>query len=207
MNPLLVNALGLAEGALNRAVALDPAVGERLEGLQGKVLAVTVTGLDQTVFLAPMGPRLQLLPAAPDHPDVKLAGRASDFLRLAAAKGEAKMDALKDTAITIEGDAMLAQQFAALFDDLDLDIEAPLERWFGTAAAGRIGQGLRSLLGWGRQTAQTLGLDTVEYLREETGDLVHSEDIEAWSQGVEALDKAVDTLDARLKRLERRLIA
>lgn len=201
---LFANALALAEGGLNRAVAQDPAVGRRLEGMQGKVLAVTVSGLDQTVYLAPMGPRLQLLPAPPDHPDVKLVGRAGDFLRLAAAKGQDKMDALKDTAITIEGDAMLAQQFATLFDELDLDLEAPLERWFGTAAAGRIGQGLRSLLGWGRQTAGTLGLDAVEYLREETGDLVHGEDIEAWSAEVDALDKAVDTLDARLKRLERK---
>ncbi len=101
--------------------------------------------------------------------------------------------------------APMAQRFAEVFDELDLDLEAPLERLFGPIAAHRMGQAARRFLGWGRQAAATLGEDAVEFLREETGDLVHAEDVEAWMDAVDSLRSDTDRLEARIRRLERKL--
>ncbi|HSW12506.1 MAG TPA: hypothetical protein VLI06_06665, partial [Solimonas sp.] len=65
--------------------------------------------------------------------------------------------------------------------------------------------GLRKLLDWGRQTAQTLGLDTAEYLREETRDLARAADVEDWMNAIDTLREDADRLEARLRRLEERL--
>ena len=45
----------------------------------------------------------------------------------------------------------------------------------------------------------------MEFLREETGDLVHAEDVEAWMDAVDGLRSDADRLEARIRRLERKL--
>ncbi|MEC9405756.1 MAG: SCP2 sterol-binding domain-containing protein [Pseudomonadota bacterium] len=201
---VVANALAVVEAGLNRALALDPAVGERLRKLDGRVVAVTLTGLEQTVYCVPIGDRLQLAASWPEPAQVRLIGRVGDFARLAAA-GTDKQAELLSGGVRIEGDAILAQRFAEVFDELDLDLEAPLERLFGPIAAHRMGQAARRFLGWGRQAAATLGEDAVEFLREETGDLVHAEDVEAWMDAVDGLRSDADRLEARIRRLERKL--
>ena len=84
------------------------------------------------------------------------------------------------------------------------DSEEWLARFMGGGAAHRVDQVVRDLLGWGRRSAGTLALDAAEYLREETRDLAHREDVAKWSEGVEAARKRGEQLAARLDRLERR---
>lgn len=204
LDHVFANLVAVAEGGVNRALGLDPAVGERLAALDGRIMAVTITTLGQTVYCVPVGPRLQLATTWPDAAEVRLIGRASDFAQLAAA-GSNKQAALASGGVRIEGDAMLAQRFAEVFDGLELDLEAPVERLLGPVAAQRIGDTARRLLGWGRESLQTLGTDAAEFLREETGDLIHAEDVEAWMNDVDELRSAVDRAEARIRRLERKL--
>ena len=76
------------------------------------------------------------------------------------------------------------------------------DEYFGDATGHRIHQGLQKFFGWGRNTAQTLGLDTAEYLREETKDLARAADVSDWMDGVDDLRDAVERFEARLARLE-----
>ena len=200
---LIANGVAVVEAGLNRALALDPAVADRLRQLAGRVVAVTITGWDQTVYAVPVVDRLQLSIFWPDEPDVRLIGRMGDFARLAAAGGD-KQARLLSGGVRIEGDAILAQRFAEIFDALELDLEAPLERMFGPIAAFRIGQTARRFFGWGREAVKTLGDDTIEFLREETGDLVHGDEVHEWMDAVDDLRTGTDRLEARIRRLERK---
>lgn len=200
---VIANGLAVVESGLNRALALDPAVGERLRKLEGRVIAVTLTGLEQTIYCVPIGDRLQLASTWPEPVQVRLIGRVGDFARLAAA-GTDKQAELLSGGVRIEGDAILAQRFAEIFDELDFDLEAPLERMFGPIAAHRMGQFARRFFSWGQMAVRTLGDDAVEFLREETGDLVHAEDVETWMDDVDALRTDTDRLEARIRRLERK---
>jgi hypothetical protein len=98
----------------------------------------------------------------------------------------------------------LLSQFGALLTKVGFDPEEWLARAFGDGAAHRLNQGLRGLLGWGRETASTLALDTAEYLREETRDLVHRADVARFNDEVDALRDRTAGVAARLERLERR---
>ncbi|WP_348672035.1 SCP2 sterol-binding domain-containing protein [uncultured Abyssibacter sp.] len=200
---LIANGVAVVEAGLNRALALDPEVADRLRKLDGRVIAVTISGWDQTVFAVPVVDRLQLSVFWPDEPDVRLSGRLGDFARLAAS-GADKQAELLSGGVRIEGDAVLAQRFAEVFEALDIDLEAPLERMFGPIAAHRIGQTARRFFGWGREAMKTLGDDTIEFLREETGDLVHGDDVNDWMDAVDDLRTGTDRLEARIRRLERK---
>lgn len=197
------NTLAIAESLINRAVANSPGAADAVQALSGKVLQIKLTGLDQVVYLAPMGSRVQVLADAPDHPDVKLAGRIGEFLRLAAAQGDAKQAALKDAAITIEGDAMLAQQFAAMMDALDVSPEAHLEPLLGATSAAQIGEIGRLLLGFGKAQGARLGAASLAHWRDNSGKAVKADELNAWSSGVNQLTRSLDGLKARLRRLER----
>lgn len=199
------NGLAVAESLLNRAVASSPGANEAVQTLSGKVLEITLTGLDQVVYLAPMGRRIQVLAEAPDHPDVKLAGRIGEFLRLAAAQGDAKQSALKDAAITIEGDAMLAQQFAAMMDTLDVSPEALLERWIGATGAAQVGEIGRALFGFGKAQGSQLGAATLADWQDSSGKAVMAEELDAWAKGVDQFAKQIDGVQARLARVEKKL--
>ena len=87
---------------------------------------------------------------------------------------------------------------------MGFDSEEWLARFVGGGAAHRLDQGLRGLFGWTRRSADTLALDTAEYLREETRDLAHRADVEKWSEGVDAARRRSEQIAARIERLERR---
>ncbi|MBR9812247.1 hypothetical protein GYB61_00140 [bacterium] len=199
------NTLAVAESLINRAVANSPGVAEAVQALSGKVLQITLTGLDQVVYLAPMGSRVQVLAEAPDHPDVKLAGRVGEFLRLAAAQGDAKQAALKDAAITIEGDAMLAQQFAAMMDALDVSPEAHLEPLLGATGAAQVGEIGRALFGLGKAQASRVGSATFAQWNSESGAAVAEREVGAWADEVSQITAQIDGLEVRVKRFERKV--
>ena len=102
------------------------------------------------------------------------------------------------------------EQISEEFKNLSLDVvgfdpEEFMAKYLGDAAAHRLHQGLKTLFGWGRRTADTLALDTAEYLREETRSLARASDVNDWIDAVESLRDAADRVEARLERLEQNM--
>ena len=196
--PLLCAAL---EIALNRYLALEPDVLAEFGKLAGRVIALQAEGPGWEFFLCPHAGGVQVLDAFDGQPDVRIRARPSQLLRQVLRGGSGDNSPL--SGVQVEGDAGLMQQFGALLSRVGFDLEEWLARWMDGGAAHRVNEGLRGLAGWGRQTASTLALDTAEYLREETRDLVHRADVERWMADVDALRERADGLAARLARLER----
>jgi ubiquinone biosynthesis accessory factor UbiJ len=189
------------EVALNRFLNLEPAAREALQPMTGTRIAVC---------LQPMGWRLVLdllpgtvrvgadetTPAADAEVEgsvVQLALRAAEMARGAPFSAQG---------LRVRGDAELLRRFAAAVGGVGVDLEEWLAPWLGGAAAHRATGLLQGLFGWGRQAVETLGLNTAEYLREETYDLARREDVEDWMDRVDLLRDGVDRLEARLKRRE-----
>ncbi len=197
--PLLCAAL---EIALNRYLALEPAVQAELGRLKDRVIALHAQGPGWEFYLCPSASGVVVLDAWPGKPgvkpDVRISAPPAALLRRAFGGADAGVPGVQ-----VEGDADLLQRFSTLLAKVGFDSEEWLARWVGGGAAHRIDQGLRGLLGWGRRSASTLALDTAEYLREETRDLAHRADVERWVDGVETLLRGVDQAAARLDRLER----
>jgi ubiquinone biosynthesis protein UbiJ len=194
--PLLCAAL---EIALNRYLALEPAVQADLARLKDRVLLLHAQGPEWEFYLCPGPSGVTVLDAIDRKPDVRISARPGALLRRAfGGAGDG------GSGVTVEGDAELLQRFSMLVARVGFDPAEWLAPWLGDGAAHRVGEGLRGLLGWGRASASTLALDTAEYLREETRDLAHRADVERWVERVDDVRRRSEQLAARLDRLERR---
>ena len=193
--PLLCAAL---EIALNRYLALEPEVAAQVGRLKDRVIALHALGPDWEFYLVPGAATVTVLDTAPGKPDVRISAQPVALLRRAFGGAEAG-------GVQVEGDADLLQRFSGLMAGVGFDSEEWLARFVGGGAAHRLDQGLRELFGWTRRSAGTLALDTAEYLREETRDLVHRADVEQWMQAVDALAERSEGFASRLARVEKRL--
>jgi ubiquinone biosynthesis protein UbiJ len=197
--PLLCAAL---EIALNRYLALEPAVQADFARLKDRVIALHAQGPGWEFYLCPGPSGVTVLDTFDGKPDVRISARPAALLRRAFGGADAAGTS-GPSGVTVEGDADLLQRFSTLIAKVGFDPAEWLAPWLGDGAAHRVGEGLRGLLGWGRASASTLALDTAEYLREETRDLAHRADVERWTEAVDAARRRVEQLAARLGRLER----
>lgn len=195
------------EIALNRYLALEPAVQADFAKLKDRVIALHAQGPGWEFYLCPGPSGVTVLDTCPGaggaRPDVRISARPAALLRRAFG-GAGDGGSSGPSGVTVEGDADLLQRFSTLVAKVGFDPAEWLAPWLGDGAAHRVGEGLRGLLGWGRASASTLALDTAEYLREETRDLAHRADVERWTEGVDAARRRAEQLAARLARLERR---
>jgi ubiquinone biosynthesis accessory factor UbiJ len=198
--------LGALEIALNRYLALDAEALRGCAALDGRLIALHLREFGLTAWLQPGTQGVQVLPSADRPADVTLSGSLPAFARLLWPQTE-QAELLLSGAVEIDGDSELAQEFANLLRRVNFDFEELLAAPLGGVAAHGVNRFLRGAFGFGRHTAEVLGRDTVEYLREETRDLVHRADVQKWMDGVDRLREDVDRLEARIRRLQRRLAA
>lgn len=193
------------EVALNRYLRLEADVIEACGRMAGRSIALRIDGLDWTFFIefCDGGVRvLDVLDALDRAPEVQVSGAPGTLMRLAwqVSQGESGVP----QGLQVEGDTELLTRFNRLLAQVGFDPEEVAAKLVGDAAAHRLNQGVRKLLGWGRQTAATLGLDAAEYLREETRDLARAVDVEEWMDAVDTLRDDAARLEARLRKLEER---
>jgi len=191
---------GALEIALNRYIASDERALEQCAALAGKSLQIDLTDLGLTLVYFATGHGLQVM-AAPETPaDVRLQGKSAAFARVFFAGAE---EGLTGGAFRIEGDVGVAHRFARLFTTVDFDIGDWLDAHLGPVPAQVMTRGLRGATAIARRAAQTLSLDTAEYLREETRDVVGTREHAAFADEVDSLWADVDQIAARVKRLAR----
>jgi ubiquinone biosynthesis protein UbiJ len=190
----------LTEESINRILRLDPDTLVRLGELEGKVIRLRLGGADQLeIFVLPSGTGVSLRGSHDGAPDVTLAGDIPVFAKLALRR--VVPDVVADGEVQISGDIDLGQRFQRLLEKIDIDWEEPAARVLGDVAAHRLGNALRHLGGWARQSLNTLSEDSVEYLQEESRLLPSRSRAEAFQQAVEALRLDAERLESRLERL------
>lgn len=190
------------EVALNRYLRLEPEAELAMAQLAGKRIAVQLTplGWQLLIELLDSGVRIGVDEAEPS-PDVTLVGSPVELLARGAEMARGEPFSAKG--LQVRGDAETLRRFAAALNLVGADVEEWLAPWLGDVLAHRAAGFMRSAFQWGRQTFNTLALNTTEYLQEETGDLPRRVDVEEWQDGVDLLRDAVDRFEARLQRLER----
>jgi ubiquinone biosynthesis accessory factor UbiJ len=186
------------EEAGNRLLRLDPETLRRLGDLQGRVLCIEFRDLGRRLYLHPSESGFRIAAESEQPPAVTLRGTLATFARLGLG---AETDTLKAGELDIEGDAALGQRLQRIFRNLDLDWEEPLARLFGDPLGHELGRVARAAFAWHRQALKTFGLNTAEYLQEETRLLPVRDEVEAFLNGVDSARADVDRLAARLQRL------
>lgn len=192
--------VGAMEVALNRFLRLEPDVLAQCAELRGRVIGLAVAPLNWQLYIEFLDGGVRVADTVDGEVDVAVAGALPDILRMAAAQAGGSSSLPRG--LQIHGDVMLLNRFREMLVAAEFDPEELLARFMPGHTAHRVATGLQGLFQWGRETVATLGLDTAEYLREETGDLVHREDVDDWMKQVDAVRDGTDRLEARLRRLE-----
>jgi ubiquinone biosynthesis protein UbiJ len=187
------------ETAVAQARADSPRVAALLEALNGRRLAIEVSGTPWVGVIESTGMTLKLHRSG--SADARLSGAPLSLLALQGADAQA---VIRRGDVRIAGDAELAQQFRELLLLLRPDLEALLARLLGRSGAHLLMRAVRGARDWSRAAAWTSVLNASEYLAHETGDLVSRSEAEHVMRGIEQLREQLDRAEAQLQHLERR---
>ena len=189
------------EAVLNRNIAASATARQLCRQLDGKVLALHVTGTPVNIFLRGTGERMEVDTVNTGVATASLSGTPLSLLRLAGARADA---ALRGGNVHIEGNAEVAQTFSELLKNARPDLEEELSRVIGDVAAHQAGNIARSALAFGRRAADTFAQNVAEFLQEESRDLPTRTEADEFLAGVDKLRDDVDRVAARIKLLEQR---
>ncbi|MET0498511.1 MAG: SCP2 sterol-binding domain-containing protein [Steroidobacteraceae bacterium] len=189
------------EAVLNRNIAASATARQLCRQLDGKVLALHVTGTPVSLFLRGAGERMEVDTTNTGVATATLSGTPLSLLRLAGARADA---ALRGGNVHIEGNAEVAQTFSELLKHTRPDLEEELSRVIGDVAAHQAGNMARSALAFGRRAADTFAQNVAEFLQEESRDLPTRTEADEFLSGVDKLRDDVDRVAARIKLLEQR---
>ncbi|WP_126452116.1 ubiquinone biosynthesis accessory factor UbiJ [Sulfuriflexus mobilis] len=196
----LVSALDVA---LNRVLQLDPQAAQRIHALEGKLLALHIRGPNLTVYLLPVDGRLQVHAFAEGHVDTTISATPLGLARLAL-QTEAS-DAMFKGEVKIVGDVEFGQSIQELLGAIDIDWEELLSKLVGDVAAHQVGRGVRGLINWGEQAADSLQQDLAELLQHEMRILPQRVDVEQFLDEVDMLRADFERFELRLARFEQRM--
>ena len=116
----------------------------------------------------------------------------------------ARPAAAEDRAVTISGDAEIANLFRQFFIAARPDPEEELSRFIGDAPARTLSRLAAGISGWVRRTHRVAGENLAEYLKEESRDLVARTEVEEFLEGVDQIRESADRIEARLQALQDR---
>lgn len=188
--------------AIMRILRTDSLAMARLSELEGRIIALRVTGLEFEIFAAVDGDGLLLARSAPREADVALAGRLADFAAFAGARAD--REAMPAGRLRIQGDLATAQAVQRLLDELALDWEALLAEQVGEVAARQIGRAVSSGVAFLRALGDAFRRDFPAWLQDEQAVVPSAEEVETFTRESMTLGSDVDRLAARISRLHGR---
>jgi len=197
------------EVALNRLLALDPALRNELSALEGRRIQLTMEAPSLAIELNVRDGRLAVVAANPDsvyagsEPDLAVRGTLGGllaqlpFLRPRAGVPVGKMK--------IAGDAELARQLQRLAERYDPDWNMPFTDVFGDVLGVQLASGVRAALRAGRDGAAQLARHGAEFLTEESREVIGRAELDAHLDDVDVLRDRVERLATRMQNLQRKL--
>jgi ubiquinone biosynthesis accessory factor UbiJ len=200
IKPLIIATL---EAAINQYLSFDDNVSSFLASLAGKVVAITITPFNETIYLCPTTDSIQCLDYLLQPADTHLTGSLIAF-GLMGLNGK-PMNAFFSGEVTIEGDTHTGRQFQELFAKLDINVEGKLARYTGETVAHNLAEFFRAGKNWSKESLDTFKLNANEFFQEETRDLPAKPEADIFYTEVDELRTDLDRLQSRIERLEKAL--
>ena len=191
------------ENAINQYLSLDPQGLSRFADLEGRVIAIHVEGINQSVYLFPGADGVMVLAEFDGEPDTTISGTPLALARLGVTEDAAGV--LFSGEVKISGDTRLGNQFKKILGAIDIDWEEQLSVYLGDVLAHQLGNAAREFSSWFTRSADSLQKDVGEYLQEESRLLVTNAELDKFIRDVDMLREAVDRLDARVSRIKKTL--
>ena len=199
---LIQFAMASAETAINRVLSLDSTASARLAPLAGKVIAVACRMPAITLYLIPLETGIQLAKEWHAPADCTLSAPANLLLKLVTSADKSAV--LHHPDVDLEGNSAVLMELADILQSLELDWEYEVSRWLGPLPTALLSGHLRSGRDWLVQSAQSLHLNSVDYLAEESRALVGRIEADMRFKQIDQLKLDLDRIDARIALLLKR---
>jgi ubiquinone biosynthesis accessory factor UbiJ len=199
--------LAAAEAMFNRSIDSSSQAAQLAQRLNSTRLQIDVEGLisvsavmhdGRLGLFAGGGPPQGGLPV-----DAVISGSVRALMSLL--RGVRPTAARERAAVSIRGDAEIANLYRQFFIAARPDPEEELSRWIGDAPARTLSRLAGGVGGWLRRTHRVCGENIAEYLQEESRDLVARTEVEEFLEGVDQIRESVDRVEARLQALQQGL--
>ncbi|MCW8830527.1 MAG: SCP2 sterol-binding domain-containing protein [Gammaproteobacteria bacterium] len=188
------------ETAINKYLSLDPEVTEKLAELEGRVIAVEITGVDKSLYFFPHQAGMDVLEQYEGEVNTTLKGSPVALLKMSLSKDVAPL--MLKGEVEIAGDVRLGRSFKKILSEMEVDWEEYMARIIGDAPAHHLAGLTKKIISWGQQASNDLALDVSEYLQEESRDLVSKPELEKFYQDVDELRNQLDRVQARFNALK-----
>lgn len=203
MNLIVTGITAALQTAVNQVLGLDQHANQQFQQLAGKVLAIEFTDLPLSLFFVPTEEELQIFSHYEGTVDTRLRGTSLQMMLMGGI--EKPGDSLFKGSVDIQGDTELGQRFQEILRNFEFDWEEHLSHVLGDVAAHKLGNTVRDVLQWGKQTAQSLRNNISEYLQYESGSLPARFEVEGFARDVDVLRNDVERLAARFQRLSSKI--
>lgn len=184
---------------INRQIRVTTPARELCEELDGRVIAIRVSGSALSAYFQVHRDRMDLSGRYEEEPDVVITGSLLSLARLATPDAT---QAIRDGSVELHGDARTAQSFQRLLQYGKPDLEEELSALIGDSAAQGLSDLGRKLRTWGEGAGQVMRQNISEYLQEESRAVPSRDEVETFRRGVDELRDDVARFEARLRRAE-----
>lgn len=187
------------ETIINRYLALDPEMLDKLAAFGGKVIKLEISDIKKDLYILPGASGLQILQQHDGQVDTVLRGTSVSLFKMGMVSNVADM--LLKGEVEISGDTRLGHQFKNIFSQMDIDWSEPLAQLVGDGLAFQFQQSGKKLGRWGKDSLKSVSASFSEYLQEESRDVVTGAELEAFNDDVDLLRNDVDRLQEKIKKL------
>ncbi len=197
LKPLAGRAL---EQALNRVLALDPDTQAAISKLDQRRIQLALEAPAIALEIAVDGNQLRVGPVQDSEADLGIRSTISGalsqlpFFRSSNAAPVGK--------VRINGDAELARQLQNLAKNFDPDWDKPFAEVFGVVIGPQISKALREAFKQGMVVAKKFSQDGVDFLTEESRDVVSGAEQAAFNEDVDDLRDRAERVLARFEKLK-----
>jgi len=185
---------------LNRVLALDPDTQAAISKLDQHRIQLALEAPAIALEISVDGNQLRVGPVQDGEADLGIRSTISGalsqlpFFRSSSAAPVGK--------VRINGDAELARQLQSLAKNFDPDWDKPFVEVFGVVIGTQIAKVLREAFKQGTGIAKKFGKDGVDYLTEESRDVVGSAEQAAFNEDVDDLRDRTERVLARFEKLK-----
>ena len=185
------------ETAFNQYLQLDPNAPAMFEKMEGKVIAIEVLGLKQSLYLFPSVQGMMIMSDFDGEADTTISGSPVALAKLSVLNNPAGV--LFNAEVKISGDVRLGSQFKKILSQINIDWEEILSQFTGDMVAHKTGNLMRSFSGWLERSKNSMYTDAGDYLTEESLISPSKAEINHFIKNVDKLRQDSDRLQARIK--------
>ena len=191
---------GALEQALNRVLALDPDTQAAISKLDGRRIQLALEAPAIALEISVEANKLRVGPVQDAEADLGIRSTISGalsqlpFFRSSNAAPVGK--------VRINGDAELARQLQSLAKNFDPDWDKPFAEAFGVVIGPQIAKALREAFKQSTSIAKKFTKDGVDYLTEESRDVVSGAEQAAFNEDVDDLRDRAERILARCEKLK-----